>query len=164
MFKWFWTTFSLGAPDRGCYKSISSKMQNLQHVSNSTITWFFSDFIKYLGDVDLGRGLSLDWVKYLCISWSGKWRFFAYTVACYTVHISFVWFRRNRAGPSCNIFINPLECVFVRNRGGKWRGSACILFEILISRHNSKKEFEPVSVCFAVSSYICILSGHNTII
>ena len=127
-----------------------------------TITWFFSDFIKYLGDVDIR--LSLDWVKYLCISWPGKCRFFAYTVACYTVHISFVWFRRNRAGPSCNIFINPLECVFVRNRGGKWRGSACILFEILISRHNSKKEFEPVSVCFAVSSYICILSGHNTII
>ena len=44
-----------------------------------TITWFFSDFIKYLGDVDIR--LSLDWVKYLCISWSGKWRFFAYTVA-----------------------------------------------------------------------------------
>ena len=127
-----------------------------------TITWFFSDFIKYLGDVNIR--LSLDWVKYLYISWSGKWRFFAYTVACYTVHISFFWFRRNRAGPSCNIFINPLECVFVRNRGGKWRGSACILFEILISRHNSKKEFEPVSVCFAVSFYICIPSGHNTII
>ena len=127
-----------------------------------TITWFFSDFIKYLGDVNIR--LSLDWVKYLYISWSGKWRFFAYTVACYTVHISFFWFRRKSGGPSYNIFINPLECVFVRNRGGKWRGSACILFEILISRHNSKKEFEPVSVCFAVSFYICIPSGHNTII
>ena len=74
-----------------------------------TITWIFSDFIMHLGDVDIR--LSLDWVKYLYISWSGKWRFFAYTVDCYTVHISFYWFRRNRAGPSCNIFINPLECV-----------------------------------------------------
>lgn len=45
-----------------------------------TITSFFCDFIKYLGDVDIR--LSLDWVKYFHISWSGKWRFFAYTAGC----------------------------------------------------------------------------------
>ena len=159
MLKWFWTTFSLGAPDRGRYKSFPPKCKT----SNVflTITWIFSDFIMHLGDVDIR--LSLDWVKYLYISWSGKWRFFAYTVDCYTVHISFYWFRRNRAGPSCNIFINPLECVFVRNRGGKWRGSARIRRYTVWNPYQSK-EFEPVSVCFAVSSYICILSGHNTII